>query len=48
MRYQLLLATSLFALSTHAANWPQFRGPDAVGAGTGKPPVHFGPKGTQR
>ena len=44
MRYQLLLATSLFALSTHAANWPQFRGPDAVGAGTGKPPVHFGPK----
>ncbi|MEN9574977.1 MAG: hypothetical protein RL514_2832 [Verrucomicrobiota bacterium] len=44
MRFQLLLATSLFTLSTHAANWPQFRGPDAVGAGTGKPPVHFGPK----
>src|SRR5258705_10496241 len=23
--------------------WPQFRGPNSSGLGTGKPPVHFGP-----
>src|ERR1043166_6023157 len=24
--------------------WPQFRGPNSSGVGTGKPPVHFGPE----
>lgn len=46
MRPALLLAVSFFAFPTHAANWPQFRGPGAVAAavGAGKAPVHFGPK----
>ena len=44
MRLPLLLAASLLATSTHAANWPQFRGPDASGIGNAKAPVHFGPK----
>ena len=30
--------------SAHAANWPQFRGPDAAATGNAKAPVHFGPK----
>jgi len=46
MRLTLLLAVSLLAVAAHAANWPQFRGPDAVASavGAGKAPVHFGPK----
>ncbi len=40
----LLLAATLLAVSSPAANWPQFRGPDAANTGTGKPPVQFGPK----
>ena len=46
MRYQFILAASLLAISTHAANWPQFRGPDAAytAVGTGQAPIHFGPK----
>ncbi|NBR84612.1 MAG: pyrrolo-quinoline quinone [Verrucomicrobia bacterium] len=41
---RLLLALTLLTTATHAANWPQFRGPDAANTGTGKPPVHFSPK----
>lgn len=44
MRLALLLAFTLLAASTHAANWPQFRGPDAAATGNAKVPVHFGPK----
>ena len=44
MRFTLLLALTFLAASTHAANWPQFRGPDAAGNANGKAPVHFGPK----
>lgn len=44
MRLPLLLAATLLALTTHAANWPQFRGTDAANTGNGKPPVQFGPK----
>ena len=44
MRLSLLLAATFLSVSTHAANWPQFRGPDAANTGGGKPPVHFGPR----
>ncbi|MFA6543636.1 MAG: PQQ-binding-like beta-propeller repeat protein [Limisphaerales bacterium] len=44
MRLSPLLAATFLSVSTHAANWPQFRGPDAANTGDGKPPVHFGPK----
>jgi len=46
MRLQLSLALALLTTITYAANWPQFRGPDAAatGIGTGKSPVHFGPR----
>ncbi|MCH2182068.1 MAG: PQQ-binding-like beta-propeller repeat protein [Mariniblastus sp.] len=36
----LLLAT---AAADVEADWPQFRGPNAAGIGTGSPPVEFGP-----
>lgn len=29
--------------ATGKAWWPQFRGPNSSGIGTGKPPIHFGP-----
>ena len=46
MRPKLFVAVLLLATASHAAHWPQFRGPDATASavGTGKPPVHFGPK----
>ena len=46
MHLHTLLAATLLAVSTHAANWPQFRGDAAAstGTGNGKAPVHFGPK----
>src|SRR5579864_5306025 len=38
-----LCATCLFALAAIAAgaNWPQFRGPDASGVGSGSPPTEW-------
>ena len=44
MRLQLTLALALLTAAAHAANWPQFRGPDAAATGNAKAPVHFGPK----
>jgi outer membrane protein assembly factor BamB len=44
-----LLAVVVLSSSSPAAEnsgdlwWPQFRGPNSSGLGTGKPPVHFGP-----
>ena len=39
----LLLAVVLACNTAGAADWPQFRGPNASGIGDGKPPVEFGP-----
>ena len=39
----LLLAVVLACHTAGAADWPQFRGPNASGIGDGKPPVEFGP-----
>jgi len=39
----LLLAVVLDCHIASAADWPQFRGPNASGIGDGKPPVEFGP-----
>ncbi|MBI5802651.1 MAG: PQQ-binding-like beta-propeller repeat protein [Verrucomicrobia bacterium] len=44
MRIPLILAATLLTVQTHAANWPQFRGPDAASTGNSKVPAHFGPK----
>jgi len=39
----LSLAVVLACHTAGAADWPQFRGPNASGIGDGKPPVEFGP-----
>jgi outer membrane protein assembly factor BamB len=39
----LTLLVSLDSSFASAADWPQFRGPNASGIGDGKPPVEFGP-----
>jgi outer membrane protein assembly factor BamB len=45
-----LLAVVVLSSSSRATEksrdlwWPQFRGPNSSGIGTGKPPVHFGPE----
>jgi outer membrane protein assembly factor BamB len=36
-------ATMILSSFAGAADWPQFRGPNASGIGDGKPPVEFGP-----
>ena len=38
-----VLLTLLPVLLGAAQSWPQFRGPNSSGVGSGKPPVHFGP-----
>src|SRR5688500_4576446 len=40
-----LLSSSFGGAAQKSGNvwWPQFRGPNASGLGTGRPPVHFGP-----
>jgi len=43
----LLMVSVTVALASALAaesNWPQFRGPDGLGIGTGRPPVEFGPE----
>jgi outer membrane protein assembly factor BamB len=45
MRVTVCLTLFGCAISAAAADWPQFRGPNAAGIGTGTNlPVHFGPK----
>jgi outer membrane protein assembly factor BamB len=46
MHPALIFIALFLATPSPAANWPQFRGPDAVASavGAGKAPVHFGPK----
>ena len=39
----LLCSNSGGATQSGRPSWPQFRGPNASGLGTGAPPVHFGP-----
>src|SRR4026209_1265177 len=39
----LLSAVVLACHTVSAADWPQFRGPNASGIGDGRPPVEFGP-----
>ena len=42
--FVLLIAACLVAHPCSAgSNWPQFRGPDGLGIGSGKPPVEFAP-----
>ena len=43
-RYVLILAVVLAATPLCADDWPQFRGPNSAGIGTGSPPIHFGPE----
>jgi outer membrane protein assembly factor BamB len=41
-----VLLSASFGVATQKSgkpSWPQFRGPNASGLGTGTPPVHFGP-----
>lgn len=48
MKTLLLTFLPIGVLSMSAANWPQFRGPNASGiADDSKPPIHFGPGSNQ-
>lgn len=40
----LVLIASAAAAFAANVDWPQFRGPDGLGIGTGRPPVEFGPE----
>src|SRR5467141_3782257 len=39
----IVVAIAVLSNFAGAAEWPQFRGPNASGIGDGKPPVEFGP-----
>jgi hypothetical protein len=40
----VLLSFAGSAQNIGEASWPQFRGPNSSGLGTGNPPVQFGPE----
>jgi outer membrane protein assembly factor BamB len=39
-----LLGAACLSIRAADADWPQFRGPEGLGIGTGKPPIEFGPE----